>query len=232
MIEIILLALALSFVHFFSESYGYLTERYHSEFLSLSSGLFITFIFLFILPEVISGVSVIGERVFFLILAGFIFFHLSEKYIYQHVKNKNEVIEELAQVHAAGFFINHFVLGMTLYFIFVIAGGAIGLITFLLFLFHTISSSISLNHIDEYFSQRFVVNAILSSSPLLGVLFAIFLSPAKDLYYSLFALSVGAILYVVIRDMIPYGKEGKPLFFFFGFIISFGVIILAKTGGF
>ena len=226
MIEIILLGLALSIIHFFSESYALKTEKYHSEFVSLSSGLFIAFIFLFLLPEAFTGIEAIGNRVFFLILMGFVFFHLSEKYIYQHVKDKRERMMELAGVHAAGFFIDHFVLGMTLFFVFNLVGFGGGLIVFMMLLFHTISSAVSLNHIDEYFNKKPIVNLVLSSSPLFGVLFAIILNPTKELYYAFFALAIGGILYVVIRDMLPYGKEGKPLFFFLGFLISLGYTVL------
>ncbi|MFH1586745.1 MAG: hypothetical protein ABID38_02735, partial [Candidatus Diapherotrites archaeon] len=57
---VILFALVLTAVHYFSESYSKHVEKWHSEIISFSAGLFIAFIFLYILPEVFGGVEILG----------------------------------------------------------------------------------------------------------------------------------------------------------------------------
>jgi hypothetical protein len=112
---IFVLAFILFLVNFFSELYGEKLEKHHSKLLSFSSGIFITYIFLYIFPEFFIGKQHLGNPIFALLLIGFIVFHLAEKYLYQHIKNKDILLQDLGELHVAGFFIDHFVVGIALF---------------------------------------------------------------------------------------------------------------------
>ncbi len=230
MIVPFVLAFILSMVHFFSEEYSPKIERFHSELLSFSAGLFITFIFLDLLPEFFAGIEFAGRIAFLALLLGFVIFHIGEKYIYQHITNKRELLSELQAVHALGFFIDHFTVGVALFLTLSVPSESFRILIFIPLLLHTLSSSLSLTHLDEVYSRKSIQSVLLTFSPLLGVAFAFLISPAEGTYYLLFSFVVGALLYVVIRDTIPKGRKGDPLFFMAGFLLS--VILLAAAGTF
>ena len=218
----------MSILNYFSEEFSGKIEEFHNEMVSFSGGLFITLIFVFLLPEFFEGKEALGNNIFILLLLGFVIFHIAEKYIYQHVKNKNLIIKDLAEIHAAGFFIDHFVVGMALVFAFQSSNSLLGFIVFIPLLLHTFSSSISLTHIDNYFKQNQAVNVVLSIAPIAGIITAELLQPDKGIYFAVFSVIVGALLYVTIRDMLPYKEEGKTMFFLLGFLTGMGLIYLTQ----
>jgi len=159
---------------------------------------------------------------------GFVTFHLGEKFVYQHIKHKKEMMKDLAFIHISGFFVYHFVLGILLYISFNTGITEIGLFTFALLLTHVFSSSISLTHIDEFLGMHKLSMIALASAPVAGVFLASVLEKSLNIHYPLFAFVVGAVLYIVTRDMIPAKEEGNSKLFFAGFILSLGVILVSK----
>ncbi|MAG22283.1 MAG: hypothetical protein CL943_03195 [Candidatus Diapherotrites archaeon] len=222
------LAFILALLHFFSEEYSEKIEKHHTKLISFSAGLFITFIFLDLFPEFFKGSAFVGDNIFLAMLIGFILFHLGEKYVYQHITNKRELLTDLKEIHVIGFFIDHFTVGLALYFALSVSDYLFGIIIFIPLVLHTISSSLSLNHLDEVYNRKSPFGLLLSLSPVIGVAVAFFLNPAKDIYYLLFSFVIGALLYVVIRDMIPQGKKGSLPAFVFGFLLSL-VILSARN---
>ncbi len=216
----LILAAILSLIHYFSEEISEKVKNFHEEIISFSAGLFITLIFIFLMPEFFSGQESIGEMAFLLMLSGFVFFHIAEKYVYQHVKNKNKMLKDLAEIHALGFFVDHFVLGITLALVFQSSNILFSFAVFVPMILHTLASSLSLTHIDKYFKKAPLLNISLSISPFLGVLFATLIQPDKQIYYAIFSLVIGALLYISIRDMLPEKREGKLVYFVLGFILS------------
>ncbi|MCW4043883.1 MAG: hypothetical protein NWE90_09235, partial [Candidatus Bathyarchaeota archaeon] len=59
-------------------------------------------------------------------------------------------------------------------------------------------------------------------------LLGLFLIQNKLIMYLVFSITMGLILYVVVRDMIPLGKEGKPIFFIIGTILTIGISLLIE----
>ncbi len=220
MVAVFPLAGILALVHFFSESYGRHQEKYHIHLVSFSSGLFLSIIVLQLFPEFFKGLPHIGENIFVLMLSGFVLFHLSEKYVYQHIKNKNEMLQDLAFLHAVGFFFNHFVVGIALFLVFQIESTLSGFLLFIPLLLHTFSSSLSLNHLDSHFKRKSLLGLVLPLAPVFGVTFATLLKPNLVAYHALFSFVLGAMLYIAIRDMTPAGQKGKPLLFLTGVLLS------------
>ncbi len=226
MLIALLLAAILALVHLFSEEYSEHVKKYHLPTISFSAGLFLGIIFLYLLPEFFKGMQHVGESIFLLMLLGFVSFHLGEKYIYQHIKNKKEQLQDLASIHALGFFVGHFVVGITLFLAFRIEGSISGFLIFVPLLLHTFSSSLSLNDIDEKLNRKSISCLLLPMSPVLGVAFAYLMNLSSFFYHLLFSFVLGAMLYIVVRDTLPRDEAGKPLLFLTGVLLSILAITL------
>lgn len=72
------------------------------------------------------------------------------------------------------------------------------------------------------------VLAALSLAPLAGTLFAAYIQPFPEAYHSFFALSVGTLLYIVMRDVVPK-EDGSIFVFLAGIIISIIAVAAAKA---
>ena len=217
----ILFAFFLTVIHFFSHKISKIIESHHIPITSFSAGMFITLIFVDFLPRVNEGLE-FGAPVFLVLTLGFVLFHLSEKYLYQHIKDKKVLLKDLAELHNAGFFIDHLMVGFVLFLTFELVSYTNYLI-FIPFLLHTISSSMSLEHLHKKIktkSNKF----FLSISTFIGALLAFFINLESVWYYTFFSFGLGALLYVAIRDMLPKGKKGNPLMFLIGFLITVAII--------
>lgn len=223
----IVFAIFLSFVNFFAEMFSQKIEKHHTRLLSASSGILAAYIFLAFLPEALKAESMLGENVFVFMLLGFILFHVLEKFVYQHVKNKNKLMVDLSELHALGFVLDHFVVGMILFFAVNSEDILTGAIIILPLFLHVISSSIALTHIHKFFEKNLLVMLALSISPLLGTIFALFIRDTF-FYNTFFAMTIGTLLYVTIRDMNPQ-DGGEIRYFIFGAILSAVIIAFTKT---
>ena len=219
----VVLAFFLTIIHFFSKKISKIIEKHHINITSFSAGMFLTLIFIDFLPRSIVGLEY-GAPVFLVLTLGFVLFHLSEKYLYQHIKDKKVLLKDLAELHNIGFFIDHLMVGFVLFLTFELISYTNYLII-VPFVLHTISSSMSLEHIHRRIKTKFN-KFILSTSTFLGALFAYFIELETFWYYTIFSFFLGALLYISIRDMLPKGKKGNPLMFFIGFLLTIGIISL------
>lgn len=222
-------AATMSIVNFFAEVLSKRIEKFHSRMLSFSSGVFVAYFFLTLLPETFKASQFIGENAFFLPLVGFILFHVLEKYFYQHVKNKKKLLEDLSELHTLGFFIDHFIAGMILFFVATIEDVFLGTLIILPLLLHVVSSSISLSHIFEHFNKNRLVIILLSIAPFLGTVFAFVLNSHTGLYFMFFSFSMGPVFYIIIRDLIPNDTEKTSVDFMLGVILIILLITITKS---
>lgn len=209
---VLLVAIVISVVHFLSDKVSGFMEKHHYKLLSFNGGLFLALIFLILLPDVIEFSDT--NSVYFLMLLGFVIFHLAGKFLYQHVKNKKEMLGELKVMHEIGFFLDHFMLGFVLVTA-VDIDPTLGFLIAIPILLHTVSSSISMQHIHER-AKTGTNKVILSLSTLLGVIAAILLSVERDVQGAILALLLGMLLYIGIRDFIPREEKGYPVLFLAG----------------
>jgi zinc transporter ZupT len=218
----IFLALILSILHYYSSIVSRKIERYHYWILSLSSGILLAIIFLELFPE---AFKLLEEKLFLFVFLGFTSFHLLEKFLYQHIKDKKLLLKELAELHVLGFFIDHFILG----FLLVLAFKLNTLFSSFIFIpiaLHTISSSLALEHIHEATSKS--IKIILSASTFIGAILASALNPSSKIFSYSFSFIIGIILYIAIRDMLPKGKKGNQLAFIIGIIITLLALTITK----
>jgi len=216
-------------INYFSEYYAAHIEKHHTKLISFSAGLFITFIFLDLFPEFFEGFKYIGKSIFLLLLFGFFLFHVTEKFIYQHIKNKRDLMKDLSFFHIIGFFVDHFIIGIALFLAFQVVDIIIGTLIFIPLMLRVFSSSLSLNHIDEYIKMNPLLMLLIAAAPLFGTAFAYLLQPVHTIFYILLSFILGTLLYIVIRDMLPREEEGSIRFFTLGFIVSLIVLLFVST---
>lgn len=217
----VVFAFFLTMIHFFSKRISKIIEEHHINITSFSAGMFITLLFVDFLPRISLGLEV-GAPVYLVLTLGFIAFHLSEKYLYQHIKDKKVLLKDLAELHNFGFFIDHLMVGFVMFLAFELGSYANYLIV-VPFVLHTVSSSMSLEHIHRRIKTK-VNKFLLSCSTFIGALFGYMIKLEAFWYYTVLAFFLGSLLYISIRDMLPKGRKGNPLMFFIGFLITIGII--------
>ncbi|MBU4501366.1 MAG: hypothetical protein KKA79_02145 [Nanoarchaeota archaeon] len=220
----ILFAFLLTVVHFFSKKISKTVEKHHLHITSFSAGMFITLIFVDFFPKMTEG-QLFGAPVFLALALGFVTFYLTEKYLYQHVTDKKTLLKDLAKLHNFGFFLNHLVIGFVLYLTLELNGTYTNFLVIIPFLLHTLSSSISLEHLHNKLKTKFN-KLVLNTSTLLGAILAAAIQLEQFWYFTFFSFFLGSLLYVSMRDMIPKGKKGNPFAFFIGFLITILILSL------
>ncbi|MFO7991457.1 MAG: hypothetical protein R6U61_04075 [Thermoplasmata archaeon] len=223
-IVVLLYAVFLSSLHFSCDKLPMCISRSHIRLLSYGGGSLLAIIFLVLLPEVVHSTPTV--IVYPLMLIGFIVFFVSEKYLYQHVKDVKVLEEELYHLHVAGFFIDHFIKGFILVTIIKLEP-ILGLLTAIPFFIHTLSSSIALEQIHKS-SERTIDKIVLSSSTVVGTLVGIFFEMSVHMERSILAFVVGMLLFMVSRDILPKKKEGRPFYFLLGVVTVFIIWIFLE----
>ncbi|MBT5021255.1 hypothetical protein HOK51_06115 [Candidatus Woesearchaeota archaeon] len=219
MIIPILLALFLSIIHFFFESYAHHLKKIDFSFISFSSGLFITYIFLSLFPELLTGHSLLGTNVFFIALWGFILFHILEQYVFKYIEDDRNKLKGIIGVRTSAFFINHVVLGLALVFFFKTGKITLGYFSIVPIFSHILSSSLIIEHLHHRVRETLLGRIISSGSLLLGAIIGSIAIIPGPIYYGLFAFMTGVLLYIIIRDTMPTFKQGTPKYFLTGVIL-------------
>ena len=226
----LILAFVLGILHFLSSEYAAQIKRHHTKIISFSAGILISFIFLEALPEISFGSSIVGFNIYIILLAGFASFHVVEKYFYQHRTEHSDLAYRLKELHVLGFFVNHFILGFALVLFFELPGrlSVLGYAVFIPFALHTVSSALSLRYIIAGVANTDIWKTVLSGSVFLGAItsFVLYEVITAATFYIMFAFIVGILLYIIIRDMLPQGRMGNPLFFVIGLLLSMSFLLL------
>jgi zinc transporter ZupT len=226
-IIVLSLAVILSFLHYFSHKFSSFIKKHHYKGLSLSGGTLIAIIFLILLPEISMFENI--APIYLMMLLGFSIFYMGEKYLYQHVKNKKDMLDDLKEMHTLGFFIDHFILGFVLVTTLDLEKSFGYLIFFPIFL-HTVSSSIALDHIDKRAKTK-LKKIVLSSSPLIGAIVALIFEIRETILAVSLSLILGMLLYIVNRDILPGGKRGHPKMFILGVSIVVAIWVIITIFG-
>ena len=176
------------------------------------------------LPEVVHFSP--NLYVYPLMLFGFVTFFLSERYLYQHIKDEILLEKEIYHLHALGFFIDHFIKGFILVTIIELEP-VLGLLTAIPFFIHTLSSTIALERIHRTSGNK-IDKFLLSSSLLIGTLTAIFIEISVHMERGILAFVIGLLFFMVSRDVLPKKREGKPGYFFIGMMIVLIIWLLMQ----
>jgi len=216
--------LIIGILHYLSDFISLRFIKYKEKILSFGAGISITYLFLELLPQIHEATPILRKISYISLLVGFALFHLVEKYVYQHSK-REKIIEELRHIHSTGFFLYHFIIGMVLYHLMEnnITQGTLFLIPIV---FHSAVSSASFKEIHAELKEKWHIKALLSTSTIMGILIAIYLGVSQNVYYSMLGFVVGALLYIIIKDILPEQKEGDPKYFLAGMIIFVLLLLL------
>ncbi len=211
-VVVLVYAVFLSAFHLFCDRLPLCISRAHHKLLSYGGGSLLAIIFLVFLPESVHFTPTLA--VYPLMLLGFVAFFISEKYLYQHVKDPKLLDEDLYHLHVAGFFVDHFIKGFILVTI-ILLRPILGFLTAIPFFIHTLSSTIILNDIHK-FTGRKIDKFLLSGSIILGTLTGIFFEFSEHLERSILAFVIGMMFFMVSRDILPKKKEGEPSYLLLG----------------
>ncbi len=215
-VVILIIAVVLGLVDFFGHRISGLIGEHRDSVLSFSSGLLISLLFLILVPDVISlGVT---EFLFLFMLIGFLLMHLAEKYIYRHVTDKQELLENLKIVHIIGFGIDNFLIGFIVASLVELDFSVVVTLSAPLLL-QMLTSSISLDSIDARLNEKYS-KIILSVLPLAGAVLGIILELDHLLTNYVLAFVLGILFYMIIRDVLPQGRKGSSVLFFTGNFVT------------
>jgi len=218
----ILAALVLSAIHLIAPRFKKFLRGRHVQLMSLSAGMFLSYIFLEGLDNIIEAHANLGKIILVYFFAGFALYHVFNKYLYQHAKNEQEAKKEADELVYAGAIIDALFTGFALAILLDLSQPAyFALIPFML---HTFSATLTVQLHHEHFKTPAILRYLLSFAPLIGAIIGLVLLVETNAFYSLLAFVTGAVLYIAVRHMLPGGKEGNIWYFLLGGAI--GIILL------
>ena len=224
----LILTFSLSLVHYYFEGYAHHLKRFDTVFISFSSGLFITYIFLSMFPEMVKGLDFLGQNIYFIALWGFVLLHIAEKHVSRHARNDYQRAKKLVLVRTSAFFINLFIIGMALVFFFKFGKVALGYFSFIPVLFHVISSSLVVEHLHHRVRESKYGRFFSSGSIFFGAIVATIIDLPITVYYGIFAFITGMLLYLIIRDILPKYRTGKATYFITGIIVYLIIVVVER----
>ncbi|MEE9406229.1 MAG: hypothetical protein V3V26_02370 [Candidatus Aenigmarchaeota archaeon] len=218
----LLLGAILSIVHFFSESIHISFPEHRMKIVSFSSGLFVTYLFIHLLPLLYRQTQIEIEISMISVLFGFTVFHIIEKYIYKHESRPVVLKKEMKEVHSIAFFIYHLMIGMVIVKLAELSMADTALF-FVPILFITAIGSVSMKYL--YASKNLQVKVLLSISTFIGTVVAFFMNIPEIIFISILGFMIGTLMYIIIMDAIPKEREGEPVFFIIGLLVYMTIIM-------
>jgi hypothetical protein len=209
----VLFGLVLFFAHLFSESIAEKHKKHKMKTISFTAGIFITYIFLHLLPQLFQNNQVSTHISLLFVLFGFSVFHIIGHHAYHH-KLKTEKAEE----HFIGLFIYHFVVGTVLVSVAKISLLQ-GILFFIPILIFTSLSSISMNDVHKIEKKSIVIKMVFSLSTLFGILLSLLYDQVNALQFVFLGFITGSLFYIIFSDALPKENEGKPFYFALGVIV-------------
>ena len=214
----------MAFLHYGGEFFSEHVEVFHAELLNLGAGLMISTFFVEILPHLSLGEMYLGHFVFIYFLIGFVSIHIIENFFYQRASNLELLVKEKMEFEAAGLAAYGLIIGLVIVVLFE-TYGEVAYFVLIPFFVRSFTIAATLGHVVDKIGSKFN-RAVQIITPIVGTLLGLLLIQNKIVMYLVFSLTMGLILYIVVRDMIPLGKEGKPIFFIIGVIFTIGISLL------
>lgn len=217
-----LFGLVLSIAHLLSDALSKKFARGRAGLVSFAAGLSLAYLFLELFPLLLEFGG--GQVAFLFVLAGFFVFFVFETYIYQHASVRM-VAREITRLHAFGFFVYYFVLGMLLVY-FLQGGLERALLLLIPAALYALVGRVSFFHVHAELKESWGVKIALVVSPLLGVFFGGWVFLPRAVWYGLLGFLVGGLSYLVIRDSLPGEREGHLAAFSLGVVLYTFLILM------
>ncbi|MCA9390368.1 hypothetical protein KC571_03085 [candidate division WWE3 bacterium] len=191
---------------------------------SFAAGFSVGYVFLILIPDVYSFPEIPLLPPTALTLLGFIFFHLSHKFVFQIRDVEAHKIALLDEIHLLTAGLYNFLISFTLVELMKIKPLEAFIVAVILTL-HTIL--VDITHAET--SRRipnYLKVAIIFMATLMGGAFAIFELLNSVTTTILFSLTAGAIIYISIREEIPNDTKGNPALFLLGAGIILAIVVI------
>ena len=212
-------------LHYLSDYISLKFIKYKDKILSFAAGISITYLFLELLPQIHEeNIEKLRTISYVSIIIVFSIFHLLEKYVYQH-SNKEELFERLKHIHTFGFFVYYLIIGAVLYYLMESSLKA-GTLFLIPILFHSTISSASSKELHEDIKVNKYIRITVSSSTIIGILIAYYIGVTQSVYYGILGFVIGALFYIIIKDILPEQKEGDPKYFLVGMALFIILLIM------
>ena len=223
-ILLVFLGAVLFLLHFYNNWIFSKWKKHSNKLASFVAGISVSYLFLYLFPELYEGVKFLNKSLFVYVLLGFMLLHIVEKQIRQS-RSIEKLRLRLKEEHSIVFFVYYFILGIILVEL-INLNILKGLLFFFIILFHSMVSVASLKQIHQKLIAKKIFKIVLSISTLLGILFALFVKFPQSVYYILIGFVAGALLYIVVRDIIPKQSDSKLIYFIFGALLYMVLIML------
>lgn len=190
---------------------------------SLAAGLSVGYVFLILLPEITRLGQETRIETMAVTLLGFVFFHALLKFVFRarNLKKRHFLLDE---IHLLAVGIYHFVLTFSLTELF--KNSLIeGFVLLFLIAIHNALSEIS-HHELHHEENKSLKTPTIFLTTMAGALVPAFGFVSPLMRVLMFSFTAGAIIYISIREELPEGKQGNPLFFMLGAFFLFACLIL------
>ena len=178
----------------------------------------VSFVFIFLLPELY---SIKSFEFYILALAGFSFFYVTEKLFYKHIIKTENYLEK---THFLINFLHQFMMGAFLYSL-TKEKLIDGLFLFIPTVGIVLVGSLSIENIHKKLLNKLEI-IVISISAVLGAIFAS-LVHNNIVNNILIAVVTGSLIFIVMRELIPFKKRGSPDYFLIGillFLLMYGFL--------
>lgn len=223
----LIIAVVLSVAYFFSESFFEHLKKRKAKLASFSSGLFITSIFLTMLPVLAQAPIARGVNSFFIALWGFVILHIFEKYVLEYSRKTGDYAKNVLKLRMFSQILNHLMLGYAITFFFVAKTSAFGYIISIPLAVHLFSSAVVSEESHKRFHSTLAGKLVASLSIFIGAVIAILLGQFSAASTYLFSFAIGVFIYIIVRDVMPAERKGNVFYFLYG-IIAFFLILGAS----
>jgi len=214
----IILTISLAVAHYFSDRLLRSSEEIRKHIISFTAGIAIVYVFMNLFPEFYKSADLFSPFLFTSVFIGFALFYLIDKEIYQKIKHQ-QIPKNIELAHGYGLTIYYFVVGSALVNL-LNSNIKNGILFFIPVFIYAALSTMAAHGIHGMHSPPYKVltplHFVQSMSVIAGTLFALFFNIPQPILLYLTGLVVGILTYIVIRDMLPKGKKGEPLFFIAG----------------
>jgi hypothetical protein len=222
----ILLALLIGVAHIWSDRVCIVCTIYGEQVISVVAGAATAYVFMNLYPEFYREAAALNPWIFSSVFFGFVAFHLIDKEIYQKFR-RGKVPKEIKEAHGYGLIIYYFVVGVTLAKLLNISFRN-GILFFVPVLIYAALSTLSKHGIHgmhgPYYRVISHLHFMQAIAVVVGSAIALIIPiPEHVLIYSI-GLVAGILTYVVVRDLLPKGRKGYPLYFIIGAAIYLALI--------
>ena len=210
----IVFAIILGFIHYRNEKIFFRREESKAKSVSFIAGVSVAYVFLFLLPEMYARFSTANQWIFIFLLLGFSTIHLSEKFLYRHLKGRKRMWRE-KEIHYIVIFFYSILIGAVSLFLFQ-KSFLDGALFYLPILFFAAVGRVSFGEVASHLRQVRLLRILLAIAAFIGIIVAPYLMFYPLFFQSIFAFVIGGFLYIALMDFIPAKDKGRPVFFVVG----------------